>query len=112
MENLIVICITDSLSQTVWIVASLLYMALLEVAAVFMAFHTRKVRIKAINDSKEIAALVYINSIILIVVAIALLSLRGNHDLFAIVLGLAIILASTIFLSLVFIPTVSGSGNN
>ena len=87
-------------------------MALLQIVSMFMAFHTRKVRIKAINDSKEIAALVYINSIILIVVAIALLTLRDQHDLFAVILGLAVILASTIFLSLVFIPTVSDKTSN
>ena len=110
VENAVVTCALDSIPQRVWIVISLCYMALLELVAMFMAFHTRKVRIKAINDSKEIGALVYINSIIIIVIAIALLGLSHNHDLFVVVLGLCLILASTIFLSLVFIPTVSDEG--
>ena len=72
-----------------------------------MAFHTRKVKIKALNDSKEIAAIIYINSIMLAILAVTEFALQEYHDVYAAVFGFALLIEATLFLGLIFVPKVS-----
>ena len=69
-----------------------------------MAFHIRRVKIKALNDSKEIAVIIYINSITLALLAVVEFVLNAYHDVYAALLGLGIMVAATHFLALVFVP--------
>ena len=71
-----------------------------------MAFHTRRVKVKALNDSKEIAVIIYINSIILAVLAVTQFALENYHDAYAAMFGLALLVDATLFLGLMFIPKV------
>ena len=91
----------------VWLAISYAYKGLLQLAAMFMAFHTRRVKIKGLNDSKEIAVIVYINSIILALLAVVEFALASYHEVHAALVGLALLTEATVFLSLVFIPRVS-----
>ena len=75
--------------------------------AMFMAFHTRRVKIKALNDSKTIAVVVYINSIILAMLAVVEFALVKYHQVFTVLFGLALLVQPTVFLALTFIPLVS-----
>ena len=72
----------------------------------FMAFHTRRVKIKALNDSKEIAVIVYINSITLALLAVVEFALNTYHEVYATLFGLGLIVGATLFLTLVFVPRV------
>ena len=71
-----------------------------------MAFHIRRVKIKVLNDSKEIAVIIYINSIMLVLVAVIEFALSAYHEVYAALLGLGIMMAATLFLILVFVPKV------
>ena len=71
-----------------------------------MAFHTRNVDVKVLNESKEIAAIIYINSIILVLIAVAELGLESNHDAYAALFGLGLLIEATLFLGFIFIPKV------
>ncbi len=71
-----------------------------------MAFHTRKIKIKVLNDSKEITAIIYINSIILVSLVITEFGLRAYNDAYAAVFGLALLIEATLFIGIVFIPKV------
>ena len=71
-----------------------------------MAFHTRRIKVKALNDSKEIAAIIYINSIILAVLAVTQFAFEIYHDAYAAMFGLALLVDATLFLGLMFIPMV------
>ena len=71
-----------------------------------MAFHTRRVKVKALNDSKEIAVIIYINSIILAVLAVTQFALENYHDVYAAMFGIALLVDATLFLGLMFIPKV------
>ena len=71
-----------------------------------MAFHIRRVKIKALNDSKEIAVIIYINSIILALLAVTQFALETYHDAYAAMFGLALLVDATLFLGLIFIPKV------
>ena len=70
-----------------------------------MAFHTRRIKVKALNDSKEIAVIIYINSIILTLLAVTQFALE-TYDVYAAMFGLALLVDATLFLGLVFIPKV------
>ena len=72
-----------------------------------MAFHIRRVRIQALNDSKEIAAIIYINTIILAVMAVSEFVLEKYHNVHAALFGLALIVQATLFLGILFIPKVN-----
>ena len=72
----------------------------------FMAFHTRKIKIKALNDSKEIAAIVYINSIIMVLLAVTELTLRQYHYIYSALNGMVLLIGGSLFLGLIFIPKV------
>ena len=94
-------------STGAFIVSSLLgaYKFLLQILALFMAFHTRRIKVKGLNDSKEILAIVYINTIAMIVFVV-MLALRGFHDISTAAAGLAVFIEATLFLALLFVPKV------
>ena len=75
--------------------------------AMFMAFHTRRVKVKALNDSKEIAAIIYFNSIILSILAVTEFALQHYHDVYAALFGLALFIEASLFLGLIFVPKVN-----
>ena len=72
-----------------------------------MAFHTRRVNIKVLNDSKEIAVIVYINSVTLTLLAVVEFALTKYHEVYTAIFGLALLLEATVFLALIFIPKVN-----
>ena len=90
----------------VWLAISYAYKGLLQLVAMLMAFHTRGVRIKALNDSMEIAAIIYINSITLALLTVVEFALSNYHEVHASMFGLALLVGATLFLSLVFVPRV------
>ena len=98
-------CINNS--AIVWLSISYAYKGLLQILAMFMAFHTRKVKIKALNDSKEIAAIIYINSITLSLLAFVEFALNDYHEVYASLFGLALLVGATLFLTLLFVPKAS-----
>ena len=96
-----------STASTVWVAISYVYQASLQIVAMFMAFHTRKIKIKGLNDTKEIFALVYLNSISLVLLAITEFALQPYDAARSALLSLAHITSATMFLSIVIIPRVS-----
>ena len=90
----------------IWLAVSFSYKALLQLVAIFMAFHIRRIKVKALNDSKEIAVIIYINSIILALLAVTQFALENYHDAYAAMFGLALLVDATLFLGLMFIPKV------
>ena len=85
---------------------SFAYKGILQVVALFMAFHTRKVRVKALNDSKQTAAIIYINNIVLVTLIMSEFALISLHDIYTALFGLALLVGATIFLSFIFVPQV------
>eukprot|EP00731_Ephydatia_muelleri_P021168 Em0013g895a len=79
---------------------------LIQVVAILLAFGTRKVKVKGLNDSKYIAAIIYVTSICLVVVIISFATLRDKVNTLAAIYSLGFWCAATIILLLVFIPKV------
>ena len=103
-NNFVFICLNKS--TVVWLSISYAYKGLLQIVAMFMAFHTRRVKIKALNDSKEIAVIIYINSITLSLLAFVEFALDTYHQVYAALFGLALLVGATLFLTLLFTPKV------
>ena len=91
----------------IWLAVSFSYKALLQLVAIFLAFHIRRVKIKALNDSKEIAAIIYINSIILALLVLTQFTLQYYQDIYSAMFGLALLVDATMFIGFTFIPKVS-----
>ena len=89
-----------------WIIVFYGYIVITMLTAVFLAFRTRKVKIKALNDAKNISVIIYITLFILsvMVVGAALLGNYINAD--AGVFGGGLLIFTTVVLGLVFIPKV------
>ena len=104
-KNSLLLCHTKN--SFYWLSISFCYKAFLQIFAIFMAFHTRNVDVKVLNESKEIAAIIYINSIILVLIAVAELALESNHDAYAALFGLGLLIEATLFLGFIFIPKVN-----
>lgn len=75
--------------------------------AVILAFSIRKVKIKGLNDSKEISAIVYITSIILVLTIVMTLALRDFINVSGTVNAVGYSTAATVVLAFIFIPKVS-----
>ena len=104
-QNYVFIC-TTSKSAIIWEAILFSYKGLLQVLAMFMAFHTRKVTVKALNESLEIAALIYINSIILVMLTVTEFVLYDYQEVYVTLFGLALLIGATLFLGLIFAPKV------
>ena len=85
------------------------YLAVLQVVGIILAFQTRNVKILILNDSKFVAAIVYLSSTVLVVFLIVAYALRKNINISSAITSGGILLLATIFLGLIFIPKVCHS---
>lgn len=100
-------CQSDpSIAYMAWGLLLLCYKGLVQVSAIFLAFGTRKVKVKGLNDSKYIAAIIYATSISLVITIIAFAALQNWTNVLAGIFSMCFWLAATMIMSLVFFPKV------
>ena len=80
---------------------------LLQVVALLLAFSIRKVKVKGLDDSKYIAAAIYVTSIVLAVIIVATYTLKNATNGFAALFCTGFLVGTTVILILVFMPLVS-----
>ena len=83
-----------------------LYLGVLQIVGLILAFQTRKVKIPILNDSKFVAALVYISSVVFVALALVTFLLRDYINISNGTFSGGIMLLATIFLILMFVPKV------
>ena len=71
-----------------------------------MAFKTRKVKIKALNDAKYIAVIIYVTTAIVVVMTACAVLLNDHLNADGAVFGGLFYIFTTIVLSVLFIPKV------
>ena len=81
---------------------------ILQIIALLLAFSTRKVKVKGLDDSKYIAAAIYVTSIVLAVIIVATYSLKDFVNAFPALFCTGFLIGTTFILGLVFIPKVRG----
>ena len=73
---------------------------------IVLAFQTRKVRLRGLRDSKYVAAVVYISSISIVVMALVTFALESYINIGTGILSVGILSLTTMFLILLFVPKV------
>ena len=100
-------CSADNNTNNIIVIGIIFcYLILLQVAAIVLAIQTRRVKIKVLNDSKYIIALIYISSITVIVVGVVQFVLGAVININELIVSGAFFIATTSFLSLTFVPKV------
>lgn len=82
------------------------YLTILQIVGLVLAFQTRKVKLQGLRDSKFVAAIIYISSIILVAVALVTFTLRTYINIGTAIIAMGVFSLTTIFLALMFIPKV------
>ena len=82
------------------------FLFLLQVIGIFLAFQTRKVKVKVLNDAKQVTAIVYVTSVCVVLIIMTTFALEEYLNINATLYCFSISLATTIFLMLIFIPKV------
>ena len=88
-----------------------IYLALLQFVGIILDSHTRRVKINILNDSKSVATLIYISSIVLAVIVLVTFILRSYINVSAALFSGGIIVLATVFLLLMLVPKVSNINN-
>ena len=82
------------------------YLALLQIVGIVLAFQTRKVKISALNDSTFVAALVYISSVVLVALVLVTFALRSYINIQGAIFSGGVLLLAYVYLILMFAPKV------
>ena len=91
------------------------YKVVLQVIGLLFAFATRNVKVKGLDDSKYIAAAIYVTSIVLATTVISTIFLANLINAFAALFSTGIFIGTTVILGLVFVQkvrTLETSGNS
>lgn len=90
--------------EKIWKTVLYVYKALLQATACVLAFRTRKVHIKVLNDAKYIAAIIYTTSFFLALSIIGVFLLTQYQNAFAAVFSTCLLIVFTLVLVLLFVP--------
>ena len=102
-----VIDICSAMLDYVTVIVLVLYKSVYLWVGLYLAFETRKVKVKALADSQYIAASVYVSIMTCIAIVPVAIWLREMVDIYYGVLSGILMLGVTTVLALVFLPKVS-----
>lgn len=105
-----VVGLCRSKDRFIWLSVLFVYKGILLIVGVFLAFETRNVKIRHLNDSRLIGMSVYGIVVLSIALAAVGILLESNVDAFYAVVGLMVMLGNTSLLCLIFIPKVRCGG--
>ena len=80
---------------------------MLQIIAIILAIQTRKVRIKILNDSKEVATIIYITSIVLVELVIVSFALSSFYNIHEALYDAGLLIVAITILLVIFAPKVS-----
>lgn len=95
-----------SSTEYYWISVLFAYKFLLQAIGVFLAFRIRKVKVKGLNDSREVSAILYITTAITVAVFLVTFIIGDYINVDGGTYGLGISTATTFVLILIFVPKV------
>ena len=95
-----------SSTEYYWISVLFAYKFVLQAIGVFLAFSIRKVKVKGLNDSREVSAILYITTVITVTVFLVTFVFGDYINIDGGAYGLGICTATTFVLVLIFIPKV------
>lgn len=84
----------------------LAFLFILQIIGIVLAFQTRKVKVKILNDAKEVTAIIYVTSVCVVVIIMTTFALGSFLNTSSVLYNASILIATTTFLILIFIPKV------
>lgn len=108
VEEIVWFCYNSSVKPiaSAWIVITSVYLVILQVIGVILALRTRKVKIKALKNSKFIVAVIYISAIALMVILLSTFALGSVPNLIEFLFSGSLLVSTNVILIMVFIPKV------
>ena len=100
------VCYKASTPTFYWRIFIFAYLAVFQVIGIMLAFQTRKVKLRGLRDSKYVAAIIYISSIMIVVMALVTFTLVNYINVGNGIFVVGIFTLTTIFLVLIFVPKV------
>lgn len=104
VENYVIKCYNGY--SIVWIGFEFICLLFVQAVALVLTILTRKVKIRVLNDSKEMIIIVYSTTIIMLILGVFTFNPKYRFLLEEIVFNGLVMLATTIFLGLLFVPKV------
>ena len=103
----VLVCYEAASPTFFWQIFIFAYLAVLQIIGIILSFQTRKVKVQGLSDSKCVAAIIYISSIVLVVLALVTFALKSYINIGTGIFVAGIFILTTIFLALIFIPKVA-----
>ena len=100
------VCYPVSSLPFYWNILILAYLAVLQIVGIVLAFETRKVKFPGLRDSAFVAAIIYISSLVLVMLAVDTFVLSSFLNTYGAIFVTGILILTTIFLLLTFVPKV------
>ena len=89
-----------------WLAIIYIYLAILQLVGIVLAFQTRKVKVKVLNDAKFITAIIYISSLVFVLLIAVTFLLGAYINVTEVLFSGGILVAITALVALIFIPKV------
>ena len=83
------------------------YKGVLQLIALLLAFRTRNINVKGLDDAKYIISTVYITTIGIVVITMTSFVLREFLIVYTAIMSLTLFFATAVILGLIFIPKVT-----
>ena len=96
----------SSPTEAYWLGVLFGYKIIFQAIGVFLAFKIRKVKIHGLNESREVSAILYITSIMLVIMIVVSYAFGDYIDVEAAVFGFGLSTLITVVLGLTFVPKV------
>ena len=106
MEYRYFIYTCNSLARDVTLGVLYGYKILLHLATVVMALKTRKVKVKGLNDYREIVLATYVSSFVLVIILVFTYTVADQINLFIMLTSFSLFVGATAIMVLVFVPKV------
>ena len=106
IEYYVLVCYKEAGAALYWRTFLFAYLAVLQILGIMLAFQTRKVKVKSLQDSTFVTANVYISSIVIVVFILITFALRTYINAYSGIFASGILVLTTTFLALTFIPKV------
>ena len=100
------ICYASHTPSFYWRILIYTYLGILQIVGIMLAFQTRKVKVPGLNDSIHVAAIIYISSLVLVILIVDDFVLETYPNTSGAIFTLGIMILTTAFLALTFVPKV------
>ena len=97
----------DSTEAVAFQAVVLAFLFILQIIGIVLAFQTRKVKVKILNDAKEVTGIIYVTSVCVVVIIMTTFALGSFLNTSSVLYNSSILIATTTFLILIFIPKVN-----